>query len=70
MNSAVNEMTGKLSVTKAKTRTLIDETTHLQKQVRGVETKQNVSAAILEKLVSSVGTYGWYGRCGANPPHA
>lgn len=43
-------MMSRLSTTKSKTKTLIDKTTSLQKQISVVETKQQVSDSIIERF--------------------
>lgn len=50
MNSSLNSMMSRLSTTKTKTKTLIDKTTALQKQISVVETKQQISDSIIERF--------------------
>lgn len=49
MNTSVNEMRTRLSSTKTKTRTLIDQTTKLQKDVKNAAAKKQIASAFIEK---------------------
>lgn len=49
MNDSVNEMRSRLSSTKIKTRTLIDQTTKLQKDVKNAAAKKQIATAFIEK---------------------
>lgn len=51
MNTLVNEMGTRLSSTKTKTRSLIDQTTKLQKDVKNAAAKKQIASAFIEKYV-------------------
>lgn len=53
MSSTLVEMKNSLASTKHKTKTLIEETLGIQKEINNVSTKRDIVSCVIQKLVSS-----------------